>query len=64
MALIEIAATTTLEEVRRDFNIQDGLDKASYFRAYGFPRARNLSGGLAAWAAEVGHEAFPAAAKG
>ncbi len=30
------------------------LDKASYFRAYGFPRARSLIGGLAAWAAEVG----------
>ena len=40
------------------------LDKASYFRAYGFPRARSLSGGLAAWVAEVGHEAFPAAAEG
>jgi len=30
------------------------LDKASYFRAYGFPRARSLTGGLAAWDAEVG----------
>ena len=40
------------------------LDKASYFRAYGFPRARTLSGGLAAWVAEVGHEALPAAAEG
>ena len=56
--------TQTLEEVRRDFKNQDGLDKASYFRAYGFPRARSLSGGLAAWAAEVGHAAFPVAAKG
>ena len=64
MALIEIAPTTTMEEVRRDFNIQDGLDKASYFRAYGFPRARSLSGGLAGWAAEVGHEALPAPAEG
>jgi len=25
------------------------LDKASYFRAYGFPHARSLSGGLAGW---------------
>ena len=40
------------------------LDKASYFRAYGFPRARSLSGGLAAWVAELGHEALPAAAEG
>ena len=32
------------------------LDKASYFRAYGFPRARSLSGGLAAWDAQVGRE--------
>ena len=30
------------------------LDKASYFRAYGFSHARSLSGGLAAWAAEIG----------
>lgn len=30
------------------------LDKASYFRAYGFPRARSLTGGLASWDAEVG----------
>jgi hypothetical protein len=36
------------------------LDKASYFRAYGFPRARSLTGGLAAWDAEVGREAIPA----
>lgn len=35
------------------------LDKASYFRAYGFPRARSLSGGLAAWTAEVGSEPIP-----
>ena len=35
-------------------NGRRSLDKASYFRAYGFPRARSLSGGLAAWAAEVG----------
>ena len=34
------------------------LDKASYFRAYGFPRARSLTGGLAAWDAEVGREAI------
>ena len=43
------------------------LDKASYFRAYGFPRARSLSGGLAAWAAEVakvGYVALPAAVQG
>ena len=40
------------------------LDKASYFRAYGFPRARSLSGGLAAWVAEFGHEAVPAPAEG
>jgi len=32
------------------------LDKASYFRAYGFPRARSLTGGLTAWHAEVGQE--------
>ena len=25
------------------------LDKASYFRAYGFPHARSLTGGLAGW---------------
>ena len=36
------------------------LDKASYFRAYGFPLARSLTGGLAAWDAEVRHEAIPA----
>lgn len=36
------------------------LDKASYFRAYGFPRARRLTGALAAWDAEVGREAIPA----
>ena len=35
------------------------LDKASYFRAYGFTRARGLTGGLAAWDAEVGREAIP-----
>ena len=40
------------------------LDKASYFRAYGFTRARSLSGGLAAWVVEAGHEALPAAAEG
>ena len=34
------------------------LDKASYFRAYGFPRARSLTGGLAAWDTEVGREAM------
>ena len=45
-------------------NGRRSLDKASYFRAYGFPRARSLSGGLAAWAAEVGHEALPAPAEG
>ena len=36
------------------------LEKASYCRAYGFPRARSLTGGLAAWDAEVGREAIPA----
>ena len=40
------------------------LDKASYFQAYGFPRARSLTGGLAAWDAEVGHKALAAPAKG
>ena len=30
------------------------LDKASYFRAYGFARARSLAGGLAVWAAREG----------
>ena len=35
------------------------LDKASYFRPYGFPRARSLTGGLAAWDTEVGHLALP-----
>ena len=39
---------------------QPHLDKASYFRAYGFTRARSLTGGLAAWDAEVGREAIPA----
>lgn len=34
------------------------LDKASYFRAYGFPRARSLGGGLAAWN-EIGSEPIP-----
>ncbi len=29
-------------------------------RAYGFPRARSLTGGLAAWDVEVGREAIPA----
>ena len=38
---------------------QRSLDKASYFRAYGFPRVRSLSGGLAAWAAEVGTNGEP-----
>jgi len=33
------------------------LDKASYFRAYGFPRARSLKGGLIAWNAEVSRDA-------
>jgi catechol 2,3-dioxygenase-like lactoylglutathione lyase family enzyme len=40
------------------------LDKASYFRAYGFPRARSLTGGLAAWDAEVGHEDLPLPVEG
>ena len=34
------------------------LDKASYFRAYGFPRARSLTGGLVAWDAEVASQAL------
>lgn len=45
-----------------DFYLNHGrrsLDKASYFRAYGFPRARSLTGGLAAWDTEVGHLALP-----
>jgi len=37
-------------------NGRRSLDKASYFRAYGFPRARSLAGGLAAWDTEVGRE--------
>lgn len=38
------------------------LDKASYFRAYGMPHARSLTGGLVAWEKEVGREAsFPPA---
>ena len=44
------------------FTSNDGrrsLDKASYFRAYGLPNARTLTGGLAAWNAEVVHEAVP-----
>ena len=45
-------------------NGRRSLDKASYFQAYGFPRARSLTGGLAAWAVEVGHEALPAPAEG
>ena len=40
------------------------LNKAAYFRAYGFPRARSLTGGLAAWVAGVGHEALPAPVEG
>ncbi len=35
------------------------LDKASYFRAYGFPHARSLSGGLAAWDLGVGVGVLP-----
>ena len=35
------------------------LDKASYFRAYGFPRARSLTGGLAAWDTDVSLAAPP-----
>ena len=44
------------------FTSNDGrrsLDKASYFRAYGLPNARSLTGGLAAWNAEVGHQPVP-----
>ncbi len=40
------------------------LDKASYFRAYGLRRARSLTGGLAAWDTEVGHEVLPLPASG
>ena len=40
------------------------LDKASYFRAYGFPRARSLTAGLAAWDAELGRETLPLPALG
>ena len=45
-------------------NGRRSLDKASYFRAYGFPRARSLTGGLAAWDAEVGRETLPLLALG
>ena len=45
-------------------NGRRSLDKASYFRAYGFPRARSLTGGLAAWDAEVGRETLPLPALG
>jgi rhodanese-related sulfurtransferase len=41
-------------------NGRRSLDKASYFQAYGYPRARSLTGGLAAWDAEVGREVIPA----
>ena len=44
------------------FTSNDGrrsLDKASYFRAYGLPNARSLTGGLAAWNAEAGHQPVP-----
>lgn len=30
-----------------------GLEKASYFTAYGFTNARNLAGGLEAWTGEI-----------
>ena len=40
-------------------NGRRSLDKASYFRAYGFPRARSLTGGLAAWDAELGRQPLP-----
>lgn len=30
------------------------LDRASYFKAYGFPSARSLDGGLEAWKKEMG----------
>jgi hypothetical protein len=43
-----------------DVGLIPHLNKASYFRAYGFTRARSLTGGLAAWDAEVGREAIPA----
>ena len=45
-------------------NDRRSLDKASYLRAYGLPRARSLTGGFAAWAAEVGHEVLMDAAQG
>jgi len=44
------------------FTSNDGrrsLDKASYFRAYGLPNARSLTGGLVAWNAEAGHHPVP-----
>lgn len=76
MALIDIVPTTTMEEVLRAypsakvgllvFYSNEGhrsLDKASNFRAYGFPRARSLTGGLAAWDAEVDRKAIPARAE-
>jgi len=62
---IDVALTfeildTWPKETALVFYSQNGhrsLDKASYFRAYGFPRARSLTGGLTAWDAEVGREA-------
>ena len=50
------------KDARVVFISNDGgrsLDKASYFRAYGLPNARSLTGGLAAWNAEVGHHPVP-----
>jgi rhodanese-related sulfurtransferase len=50
------------KETQLVFYSNDGrrsLDKASYFRAYGFPRARSLTGGLACWDAQCGLEAIP-----
>lgn len=47
----------TLEQVAHNHNITD-LDEASYFRAYDFPRARSLAGGLSAWDHEIEHEAL------
>jgi len=55
--LVDVALTfeildTWSKETCLVFYSNDGrrsLDKASYFRAYGFPGARSLSGGLAGW---------------
>ena len=50
-------------EVLASLHMSSG-ELASALQAYGLPRARSRTGGLAARAAEVGHEALPAAAQG